>query len=125
MLGHALLSLLAIAQMLGPFIADFNHTHVLNPRWPPLARFHNGQTMSMGLLLGLTTLYYTWRTKPTRDGAKEDLSRQHYRQLVLDHRTERDSVSRELGCRSGVWRGLPAVVHFWAVVRGELGWLVG
>ena len=39
-------------------------THVLNPAWPPHAKFHNGQTMSMGLCLGLLTLYYTWR--PTR-----------------------------------------------------------
>lgn len=45
----------------GPFIADFNHTHVLNPRWPPHARFHNGQTMSMGVCLGLSTIYYAFR----------------------------------------------------------------
>lgn len=28
---------------------------------PPHARFHNGQTMSMGALLGLSTLYFIWR----------------------------------------------------------------
>ncbi len=61
MLGRALLTLSALAQVLGPFIADFNETHVLNPRWPPHARFHNGQTMSMGLCLGLATLYYIYR----------------------------------------------------------------
>jgi len=61
MLGNILLTLSAIGQVLGPFIADFNETHVLNPRWPPHARFHNGQTMSMGLGLGLATLYYTYR----------------------------------------------------------------
>ena len=73
MLGLVLLSLSALGQIIGPFIADFNHTHVLNPRWPPHARFHNGQTMSMGVLLGLTSLYYAWRRKSTLDGAKEDL----------------------------------------------------
>lgn len=65
MLGKALLSLSAIMQILGPFIADFNHTHIKNPRWPPHAKFHNGQTMSMGLCLGLATLYYTYRSPPT------------------------------------------------------------
>ena len=62
MFGRALLSLSAIIQGLGPFIADFNETHVLNPRWPPHARFHNGQTMSMGLGLSLATLYYANRS---------------------------------------------------------------
>jgi hypothetical protein len=61
MLGRALLTLSAVGQIIGPFVADFNHTHVLNPRWPGHAKFHNGQTMSMGLGLGLATLYYTYR----------------------------------------------------------------
>lgn len=33
MFGKALLTLSAAGAMLGPFIADFNETHVLNPRW--------------------------------------------------------------------------------------------
>ncbi|KUJ13123.1 uncharacterized protein LY89DRAFT_673220 [Mollisia scopiformis] len=61
MLGNILLSISALGQILGPFIADFNETHVMNPRWPPHARFHNGQTMSMGLALGLSSLYYAFR----------------------------------------------------------------
>lgn len=32
-----------------------------NPNWPPHAKFHNGQTMSMGLTLGLLTAYLVWR----------------------------------------------------------------
>jgi hypothetical protein len=72
MLGKALLSLSALNQIFGPFIADFNHTHVKNPRWPPHAKFHNGQTMSMGLLLGLATLYYTYRSRPSGLAKKDD-----------------------------------------------------
>ena len=60
-LGRILLTLCGLFVGLSPYIADFNETHVLNPRWPPHARFHNGQTMSMGAALGLATLYYTWR----------------------------------------------------------------
>jgi hypothetical protein len=46
---------------LGSFIADFNASHVLNPNWPPHARFHNGQTMSMSVGLCIASLYFTWR----------------------------------------------------------------
>ncbi|PRP79946.1 hypothetical protein PROFUN_05922 [Planoprotostelium fungivorum] len=61
MFGQIILTLVSLLTGIGPFIADFNKTHVYNPRWPPHAKFHNGQTMSLGLLLGLLTLYYTWR----------------------------------------------------------------
>jgi len=45
----------------GAFLADWNETHVLNPRWPPHARFHNGQTMSLGVLLSSASLYFAFR----------------------------------------------------------------
>lgn len=73
MLGRIFLTLSAAGQVLGPFIADFNETHVLNPRWPPHARFHNGQTMSMGLALSLLTLYYTYRPTPNLTAAKDSI----------------------------------------------------
>ncbi|KAF2442428.1 hypothetical protein P171DRAFT_474796 [Karstenula rhodostoma CBS 690.94] len=57
--GSMLFSLIALFTMIGPYAADWNETHVKNPNWPPHARFHNGQTMSTGLLIGLLTLYYT------------------------------------------------------------------
>lgn len=63
--GRSLLTFSCLASITGPFAADWNKTHVLNPKWPPHARFHNGQTMSMGAALGLSTLYYTWRSYPT------------------------------------------------------------
>jgi len=61
MLGRFFISLSAFTQIVGPFVADFNETHVKNPRWPPHARFHNGQTMTLGLCLGLATIYYGFR----------------------------------------------------------------
>lgn len=46
-LGRILLALVAVVTSVGGYIADWNETHVYNPRWPPHAKFHNGQTMSM------------------------------------------------------------------------------
>ncbi|KAI0008741.1 hypothetical protein F4779DRAFT_419158 [Xylariaceae sp. FL0662B] len=65
MLGRVLLTLDSISLILGAPIADYNHTHIFNPRWPPHAKFHNGQTITLSVLLGLATLYYTWRKPET------------------------------------------------------------
>lgn len=62
--GRLLLSTVAAFQAAGPFLADWNETHIYNPRWPGHAKFHNGQTMSMGLLLSLAMFHFTWRSDP-------------------------------------------------------------
>lgn len=69
MYGRIILTVSAIAQIFGTYLADFNETHVKNPRWPPHARFHNGQTMSMSACLALATLYYTHRRVPHSSAA--------------------------------------------------------
>ncbi len=61
--GKAMLSLVALFTGVSPYLADWNHTHVLNPLWPAHAKFHNGQTMAMGTLLALATLYFVWRRR--------------------------------------------------------------
>lgn len=61
--GRAMLSLVAVFTGASPYVADWNDTHVLNPLWPAHAKFHNGQTMAMGTLLALATLYFVWRRR--------------------------------------------------------------
>ncbi|KAF2437154.1 hypothetical protein EJ08DRAFT_14866 [Tothia fuscella] len=74
-LGRVLLSIQPILISVGSFAADFNETHVYNPRWPPHARFHNGQTMSMAATLSAACLYYTWRSTslPAAPAKKESI----------------------------------------------------
>ena len=59
--GRVILTILAVGTIVSPFLADWNATHIYNPAWPPHAKFHNAQTMSMAVLLGLTALFFTWR----------------------------------------------------------------
>ena len=46
-LGRSLISATAVAQMVGPFVFDFNDTHIYNPSWPAHAKFHNAQTSQL------------------------------------------------------------------------------
>ncbi len=56
-----LVTLVALMTMVGPYVADWNATHIYNPTWPPHAKFHNAQTMLLGLALGACALGITWR----------------------------------------------------------------
>lgn len=67
-LGKALISATAVARMVGPFVFDFNETHVYNKSWPPHAKFHNAQTMSSGVALSVATLVNLWRPGSGRVG---------------------------------------------------------
>ncbi|MGW7361887.1 DUF6640 family protein [Streptomyces sp. NPDC054841] len=58
--GKVLLTLTSLVTMTGAYIADWNETHIYNSNWPPHAKFHNAQTMSMGAALGLLGLYLLW-----------------------------------------------------------------
>ncbi|KAH8837127.1 hypothetical protein MCOR27_006754 [Pyricularia oryzae] len=61
MLGRVLLTVDCIGLLFGAIIADWNETHVYNSRWPPHAKFHNAQTITLSVILGLATLFLTWR----------------------------------------------------------------
>lgn len=46
---------------------------VQNPNWPPHARFHNGQTMSLGVCLFAATTYLLVRPAPSKEAAKDNV----------------------------------------------------
>ena len=54
-------TLSGIGLALGAHLADLSPSHIFNPRWPPHAKFHTGQTLSMSLLLPLLTILFAWR----------------------------------------------------------------
>ncbi|KAI9689370.1 MAG: hypothetical protein M1822_010021 [Bathelium mastoideum] len=62
--GRVILTIVAIMAMVGPYIADWNETHIYNPLWLPHAKFHDAQTMTTGALLGALALYLLYRPEP-------------------------------------------------------------
>lgn len=61
LIGRCLLTINAIGDAIGGFIADWNATHIFNDRWPLHAKFHDAQTLSFGVFLALASLFFTWR----------------------------------------------------------------
>ena len=55
--GRMLLLGVAGFTTVGGFLFDWNKTHLFNPRWTPHAKFHDGMTITLGALLGGTSLY--------------------------------------------------------------------
>lgn len=83
--GKLLMSAAALGTIIGPFVADFNETHIFNDAWLPHAKFHTAQTMSMGVALGLATLYSLWVPRHSRialDSAVVTASIYHVSQLT-------------------------------------------
>ena len=66
LIARCLFTFNAAAFAVGGFIADWNKSHVFNPRWPPHAKFHDGQTLSFGILLAAATLFFAWRRSGDR-----------------------------------------------------------
>lgn len=62
-IGLGLLTLVAVFTAVSPYLADWNHTHIYNPNWPPHAKFHNAQTMSMAVIVAIGTLFFAWRRR--------------------------------------------------------------
>ncbi|HEU4412996.1 MAG TPA: DUF6640 family protein [Polyangiaceae bacterium] len=48
---------------IGPWVADYNETHIFNPRWPPHAVFHDGQVIAFASASGLLALAFLVRRR--------------------------------------------------------------
>ena len=70
--GKALMTVSAVWGGVGSYVFDWNETHLFNPSWPPHARFHDAQTMSMGVALAGATAYSLWRRTSDPEGALND-----------------------------------------------------
>jgi hypothetical protein len=58
--SRLIFTIIGVRLPLAAHTADMNQTHIYNPRWPSHAKFHNGQTLSMSLLLGGVTTFLAW-----------------------------------------------------------------
>ncbi|CCC07615.1 hypothetical protein SMACR_08134 [Sordaria macrospora] len=60
MLGKILLTIDSLFLLFATPAADYSETHIFNPAWKPHAKFHCGQTITISVVMGLATLFYTW-----------------------------------------------------------------
>ncbi|MEK3779274.1 DUF6640 family protein [Paenibacillus sp. FSL R5-0810] len=68
LISKIIISFVAIVTIAGALLADVivrktASQHIFNPKWPPHAKFHNGQTISLSILLGFSSLYLLFRTE--------------------------------------------------------------
>ena len=59
--GKLLISVAATTPAVGAFLADWNETHVYNPKWPPHAKFHNAQTIMLAVDSAALALWQLWK----------------------------------------------------------------
>jgi hypothetical protein len=67
--GRQVLTSVAALTAVGGFLADRNRTHLINPNWPPHAKYDDAQTILLGSLLGASGLYFLRKkgADPQRD----------------------------------------------------------
>lgn len=110
--GKTVIALVGAVTAAGPYIADWNETHIHNPRWPPHAKFHGGQTMSIGAVLGLATLWYLYT--PALGAAQVSRSKWVLRSILVDSVYALDE-SADAGCAPEPGTTAPALCHFTCV----------
>ncbi len=114
-------TLTAIFLALGSHLADFNDSHLYNPKWPPHAKLHDARTLGLSLLLGLMTILFAWRKTGERVSAVIAASGERLRGVFLDLVLRGRPIPGHLVQQpSGGHGGVPArdrapIIHlFWA-----------
>ncbi|MGW4528729.1 DUF6640 family protein [Amycolatopsis sp. NPDC004378] len=64
-IGKTLTCLAALVPAAGAIIADWNKTHVYNPHWPPHAKFHNAQTITLAWVAAGLAIWESARPGPS------------------------------------------------------------
>lgn len=60
--GKVLISSAALFPAVGAFLADWNETHLFNPKWTPHAKFHDAQTITLAAEAAAISLWQLWGT---------------------------------------------------------------
>ncbi len=63
--ARTLVTVVALVTAVSPALADYNETHIFNPRWTPHAKFHDAMTIQLGVLLGVLALVLVWHGRRT------------------------------------------------------------
>ncbi len=69
LLSRILFCFVSVYLAIGAHIADYSRTHLLNPRWPPHAKFHDGQTLMFSIFLAVLTIFFAIRKTQDRNAA--------------------------------------------------------
>jgi hypothetical protein len=65
LISRVLFCFVSVYLVIGAHIADYSRTHLLDPRWPPHAKFHDGQTLMFSIFLAALTIFFA--VTQTRD----------------------------------------------------------
>lgn len=60
--GYKMLFTVTALTIPSGFLADWNRTHLFNPRWTPHSKFHDAITILLAAFLGIGGLYYLSRS---------------------------------------------------------------
>jgi hypothetical protein len=60
LLSRLIFPVIGVTLPIAAHLADMNKTHIYEPHWPPHAKFHNDQTLSMSIFLGALRISLAW-----------------------------------------------------------------
>jgi hypothetical protein len=69
--GRALLTASNVGTIIGTFNADWNDSHIFNPRWPSHARFHGVVGLGTAAALSAYGVWRLWAPSPDRAAGRD------------------------------------------------------